>query len=89
MIELGPRAGSTVEELAGFRRKLAEAIRLPLDRAVALGEIDPQVVPTAVSLLVSFTLGVGVLMRAGAPDAELAAHFQAAHALVDSWGNQH
>jgi TetR/AcrR family transcriptional regulator, transcriptional repressor for nem operon len=88
MIELGPRAGGTMEELAEFRRKLGEAIRLPLDRAVALGEIDAQIVPTAVALLVSFTLGVGVLMRGGAPDAELAVHFEAAHALVDSWKRQ-
>ena len=36
------------------------------------------------ALLVTFTLGVGVLMRSGAPDAELAAHFEAAHALVES-----
>jgi len=85
MIELGPRAGDTKEVLADFRRRLAEAIRLPLDRAVALGEMSPDQVPTAVALLVTFTLGVGVLMRSGASDAELATHFEAAHALVDSW----
>lgn len=85
MIELGPRAGDAVELLAEFRGKLADAIRLPLDRAVALGEVNPQQVPTAVALLVTFTLGVGVLMRSGAPDAEITTHFEAAHALVESW----
>lgn len=85
MIELGPRAGDARELLADFRRQLADAIRQPLDRAVALGEIDAQQVPTAVALLVTFTLGVGVLMRSGASEDELAAHFDAAHALVDSW----
>ena len=88
MIELGPRADGTMEALAEFRQELAEAIRLPLSRAVTLGEIDPQSVPTAVSLLVTFTLGVGVLMRSGAPDAEIDTHFEAAHALVDSWKRQ-
>ena len=39
----------------------------------------------AVAMLVSLTLGVGVLMRAGASHAELAAHFAAAHAAVESW----
>ena len=37
------------------------------------------------ALLVSFTLGAGVLMRSGASDEELATHFEAAHALVESW----
>jgi hypothetical protein len=47
--------------------------------------MSPDQVPTAVALLVTFTLGVGVLMRSGASDAELATHFEAAHALVESW----
>lgn len=85
MIELGPRAGDAKEALAGFRRQLGDAIRQPVDRAVTLGEISPQQVPTAIALLVTFTLGVGVLMRSGASESELAEHFQAAHALVDSW----
>ena len=85
MTELGPRAGDAKELLADFRRQLAEAIRSPLDRAVALGEMNPDRVPTAISLLVTFTLGAGVLMRSGASDVELATHFEAAHALVESW----
>ena len=85
MVELGPRAGDAKELLAEFRRRLADAIRLPLDRAVALGEVSPDQVPTAVALLVTFTLGVGALMRSGASDVELATHFEAAHALVESW----
>lgn len=85
MTELGPRAGDAKELLADFRRQLAEAIRLPLDRAVALGEMNPDTAPTAVALLVTFTLGVGVLMRSGASNVELATHFEAAHALVESW----
>jgi hypothetical protein len=32
---------------------------------------------------------VGVLMRSGAPEEELAVHFEAAHALVDSWKVRH
>lgn len=85
MIELGPRAGDAKVVLSDFRQQLGDAIRQPLERAVALGEIDPQRVPIAIALLVTFTLGVGVLMRSGASEAELAAHFEAAHALVDSW----
>jgi hypothetical protein len=42
-------------------------------------------VPNAVALLVSLTLGVGVLMRSEASPAELASHFEAAHAVVESW----
>jgi hypothetical protein len=57
-------------------------------RAVALGEMSADRVPHAVALLVSFTLGVGVLMRSGASDVELAPHFEAAHALVESWNVQ-
>ena len=89
MIELGPRAGDTKEVLADFRRRLAEAIRLPLERAVALGEMSPDQVPTAVALLVTFTLGIGVLMRSGASDVELNTHFEAAHAMVESWRIEH
>jgi hypothetical protein len=85
MTELGPHAGDAKELLAEFRRRLAEAIRLPLDRAVALGEMNADRVPTAIALLVTFTLGAGVLMRSGPSDAELATHFDAAHALVESW----
>jgi len=85
MIELGPRGGDSRELLADFRQRLADAIRLPLDRAVARGEISPDHVPTLVALLVTFTLGVGVLMRSGAPEGELATHFDAAHALVEAW----
>jgi AcrR family transcriptional regulator len=88
MTELGPRAGDAKELLTEFRRQLADAIRLPLERAVALGEMRPDRVSHAVALLVTFTLGVGVLMRGGASDAELATHFEAAHALVDSWSVQ-
>ena len=84
-----PRAGDAKELLADFRRQLAEAIRLPVDRAVALGEMNPDTARTAVALLVTFTLGVGVLMRSAAPDVELATHFEAAHAMVESWKIQH
>ena len=89
MIELGPRLGESKELLAEFRQRLAEAIRLPLDRAVALGELSPDHVPTLVALLVTFTLGVGVLMRSGATEDELAVHFEAAHAMVESWRLRH
>ena len=85
MTELGPRAGNSKELLAKFRRGLAEAIRLPLDRAVAIGEMSAEQVPNAVALLVSLTLGVGVLMRSEASTSELASHFEAAHAAVESW----
>ena len=68
MTELGPRAGDAKELLADFRRQLAEAIRLPLDRAVALGEMNAERVSTAIALLVTFTLGAGALMRSGASD---------------------
>jgi hypothetical protein len=51
--------------------------------------MSPDHVPIAVALLVTFTLGVGVLMRSGASEDELAAHFDAAHALVESWKLQH
>lgn len=85
MTELGPRAGPASALLADFRRGLAEAIRLPIDRAVALGEMRAKQVPNAVALLVSLTLGVGVLMRSEASHDEMAAHFEAAHAMVESW----
>jgi AcrR family transcriptional regulator len=85
MIEIGPRGGDAKELLSQFRRQLAEAIRLPLDRAVALGEMGPDRVAEATALLMTCTLGVGVLMRSGASDAEVETHFAAAHALVESW----
>ena len=85
MIELGPRAADAKEQLADYRSRLGDAIRMPLDRAVALGEISATRVPSAVALLLSLTLAVGVLMRSGATHAELARHFEAAHAAVESW----
>ncbi len=85
MAELGPRAGDAKQQLIDFRVGLANAVRLPLERAAAMGEISPDQVPNAVAMLVCFTLGVGVLMRSEAPTAELAQHFAAAHAVVESW----
>ncbi len=38
MVELGPRTGDVKDALVEFRRQLAEAIRLPLERAVELGD---------------------------------------------------
>lgn len=77
-----------MEHLAEVRRKLAEAIRLPLDRDVALGEVSPRLVPTAVALFVTLTFGVGALMSR-APDAALTSHFEAAHAVIESWKIRH
>jgi AcrR family transcriptional regulator len=88
MIELGSREASTKASLHEYRRGLAEAIRMPLDRAVAIGEMSATQVPNALALLESLTLAVGVLMRSGATNAELATHFEAAHALVESWRAQ-
>ena len=85
MAELGSRAGDARQQLADFRRGMAEAVRVPLDRAVALGEVSPDQVPHAVALLVSFTLGLGVLMRSEASPEELTEQFAAAHQLVESW----
>ena len=85
MTELGPRVPEVRTLASGFRSSLAELIRMPLERAATLGEMREDHVPEAVALLVSLTLGVGVLMRAGASHAELAAHFAAAHAAVESW----
>jgi TetR/AcrR family transcriptional repressor of nem operon len=85
MTELGLRAGNASALLADFRRGLADAIRLPIERAVAIGEMRADQVANAVALLVSLTLGIGVLMRGAASREELAAHFEAAHAMVDSW----
>ena len=55
------------------------------ERGAALGEMREDQISEAVAMLVSLTLGVGVLMRAGASHGELAAHFAAAHAAVESW----
>ncbi len=85
MVERGSRAAEAQEVLAAFRRNVGDAIRLPLDRAVALGEMRADQVPVAVALLVTFTLGIGVLMRSGAAASEFATHFEAAHAMVESW----
>jgi len=85
MAELGTRAGDAKELLAQYRRGLADSIRMPLERAVALGEMSADQVPDAVALLVTLTLGVGVLMRSEASSAELARHFKAVHAMVESW----
>ena len=65
MIELG-RAADAKALLAEFRSRLGDAIRMPLDRAVALGELRAAQLPNAVALLVSLTLAAGVLMRSGA-----------------------
>ncbi len=47
--------------------------------------MDACVVSTADALLVSLTLGVGVLMRGRASPVELDAHFEAAHAALEAW----
>jgi TetR/AcrR family transcriptional regulator, transcriptional repressor for nem operon len=85
MTELGQRGNEINGGGGEFRQAFAELLRLPLDRAVALGEIDPATIPHSVALLVSLTLGVGVLMRCSASAAELDRHFEAAHRAVESW----
>ncbi len=89
MTEFGPRA-TNPDVLGGeFRSALAESIRKPLQRAVALNEIEASDVPRAVALLLSLTLALGVLMRGGASLSELAAHFGASHAAIESWRIDH
>lgn len=85
MTELALRVAEVKSLAVEYRSSLAELIRVPLERAAALGEMREDQIPEAVALLTSLTLGLGVLMRAGASHAELAAHFAAAHAAVESW----
>ncbi len=85
MVELGSNIEEAEEANADFRESLRSLIRQPLERAFVLGEISGEVVPGAVALMLSLTLGVSVLMRAGADPLEIAAHFDAAHAAVESW----
>lgn len=85
MTELGRRGESINGCGVDFRRALTELLRMPLERAVAAGEMAEADVPLAAALLLSLTLGVGVLMRGSPTVGELGAHFEAAHAAVESW----
>jgi len=85
MTELGSREACTGDIGSEYRQELGAMVRLPLDRAVAKGEMRSEQVPHAVALLVSLTFGLGVLMRSGAPGTTIDAHFAAMHAMVESW----
>ena len=85
MAELGQRESCMDGISSDYRRQLGEMIRLPLNRAVAKGEMSADQVEHAATLLVSLTFGLGVLMRSGAPGASIDAHFEAMHAMVESW----
>ena len=83
--ELGDRDDVVLAIGTRYRTMMRDALTAALTRAADAGEIDPAMVEDYVGVLLSFMLGTAVIVRSGAPDAEIAAQLDAARTIIDSW----
>ncbi|MAP64691.1 MAG: TetR family transcriptional regulator [Microbacterium sp.] len=72
-----------------YRAQMRERLSVLVARAHQDPPRDPDerddLVRTRTDLLTTYLLGMNVIMRSGAPSAEIHAHLRALHATVDSW----
>lgn len=83
--EFGGRDDRVVATSERYRAAMRGAFRAAFTRAAQLGEIDRSKIASYVDFMVSFMLGTGVIVRSGAPDAEIRRQLDAALAVLDGW----
>ncbi|MCP5025017.1 MAG: TetR/AcrR family transcriptional regulator [Actinomycetia bacterium] len=83
--ELGYRDDGARATASHFRTQMRDAFGAALLRAEARGEIAPGASATYREILVTWMLGMGVLVRGGADLAEVHGQFEAARDLINTW----
>lgn len=83
--ELGMRDDRVAGLSARYRDVLASAVRPPLERAAAAGEVDPEMVEVYVTTFVSMAIALSVAARSGVGRDELHRQIDSISRLVDSW----
>ncbi|MCZ2404245.1 TetR/AcrR family transcriptional regulator [Paenarthrobacter sp. Z7-10] len=68
---------------ADYRRQMGEQIRILLARA--LPEAVPELIQARTDLLVTYLLGLQVVLRSGADAEEIHRYFHAVHVTADTW----
>lgn len=83
--ELGVREQSVVAVTGRFRSIMSAGLEATLKRSAEQGEIDPAYVDSYVRVLLSFIIGMAVIVRSGATDDEVVSQIDAARSVVDGW----
>lgn len=83
--ELGPRDDRIAGLSDRYRGVLASAVRPPLERAAANGEIDAALVEVYVNTFVSLVVALSVAARSGMSREDLHRQIDSMGRLVDSW----
>ena len=83
--ELGYRDDGAKEASSRFRSQMRDAFGATFERAEARAEIAAGTSGVYRDILVTWMLGMGVLVRGGAGRSEVHNQFEAARALIDTW----
>ncbi len=83
--ELGFDSDDVVAIAQRYRDSIRRAMRRPLERAAALGEIDVDLVEVYVDTAMSYLMAASLVARGGAPAAELERHLDSMRRIVESW----
>jgi AcrR family transcriptional regulator len=83
--ELGGRDQNVVAVSARFRSIMRTGLENTLGRAAEQGEIDPARVDSYVGVLLSFIIGMAVIVRSGAENDEIVNQMEAARSVIEAW----
>lgn len=83
--ELGFRNDSVSRYAQEYRTMFRAALRAPLERAVALGEIDAELVGAAIEQLLGLSLAASVFSRSRSDAVEVERLAHATHRVIDAW----
>ena len=83
--ELGYTDDAVSRYAATYREAFREALRGPLERAGARGEIAPAMIDSAIEQLLGLSLAASVFSRSQSDPAEIERLAEATHRLIDAW----
>ncbi len=85
MAEAGGGNPEASTRTAAYRRRVRDALRDALSKAVAAGQATPGHVEVRADLLFGEVLGINVAARGGASSGEVGLLVAGVHHLIDSW----
>jgi TetR/AcrR family transcriptional repressor of nem operon len=83
--ELGNAKPTAAEFSNRYRTMMCDALHRPIERAAALGEIDPELVDVYADACVSFLVSASVAVRGGVDAEEVSRQVDSMRRLVDTW----
>ena len=83
--ELGNAKPTAADFSKRYRTMMGDALRRPIERAAALGEIDSELVDVYVDTSVSFMVSASVAVRGGVDPEEFSRQVDSMALLVESW----